>query len=169
MMCGKYFQNEQSRRDWRAPSRIVQSAKCRVLTDFPLMLPPFVSSNYWPAIYSLSMGTRGEQNAHRVERRKSPRIPFRFPVRMKIMPAMGRESDTAQYIHVQGHDLSECGISIICARKLEVGQELELEMPGRIRAAVVRCVESKERGRYLIGCQFINEHPSASSSSPPAV
>jgi hypothetical protein len=74
---------------------------------------------------------------------------------MAIIPASeGRKPDTAQYVHVQGHDLSETGISIIYARKLEVGQELELEMPGKIRAAVVRCVESKERGHYQIGCQF---------------
>jgi hypothetical protein len=81
---------------------------------------------------------------------------------MKVVSSTGGKSDNP--VHVQGHDLSEGGISIICARKLEVGQELELEMPGTIRAAVVRCVESKERGRYLIGCQFIN----SPSSSPPS-
>jgi hypothetical protein len=94
-------------------------------------------------------------NAKTPDRRRSPRIPFRFPVRMAIVQSSrGRKPDNAQYVHVQGHDLSETGISIIYARKLEVGQELELEMPGRICAAVVRCVESKERGHYLIGCQF---------------
>jgi hypothetical protein len=104
------------------------------------------------------MDTRAAQidNAKTPERRKSPRIPFRFPVRMAIIPSSpGRKDDTVQYVHAQGHDLSETGLSIIYARKLEVGQELELEMPGRIRAAVVRCVESQERGHYLIGCQFI--------------
>ena len=95
-------------------------------------------------------------NPEKAERRASPRIPFLFPVRMAIVPSPGRESDTAVYTHVQGNDLSETGISLIYARKLDVGQQLELEMPGRIRAAVVRCVESKERGHYLIGCQFIN-------------
>ena len=94
-------------------------------------------------------------NAKTPERRKSPRIAFRFPVRMAIIPSsQGGNRDRANYVHVQGHDLSETGISIIYARRLEVGQELELEMPGKIRAAVVRCVESKERGHYLIGCQF---------------
>ena len=74
---------------------------------------------------------------------------------MAIIPSStGRKPNNANYVHIQGHDLSETGISIIYARKLEVGQELELEMPGRICAAVVRCVESKERGHYLIGCQF---------------
>jgi PilZ domain len=127
-------------------------------SGFSVDAPPFVSSNCRPAIYAFSMGARDEQsvNADEVERRAFPRISFRFPVRMTIISSPGRESDNAQCIHVQGHDLSEGGMSIICARKLEVGQELELEMPGRIRAAVVRCVESKERGRYLIGCQFIN-------------
>ena len=110
------------------------------------------------------MGTRDEKsgNPERVERRKFPRIPFRFPVRMTIISSTGSKSGTA--VHVQGHDLSEGGISIIYARKLEVGQELELEMPGKIRAAAVRCVESEERGRYLIGCQFID----GPSTSPPA-
>ena len=73
-----------------------------------------------------------------------------------VTSSQARKRDTARYVPVQGHDLSETGISIIYARKLEVGQELELEMPGKIRAAVVRCVESKERGHYLIGCQFID-------------
>jgi PilZ domain len=111
-----------------------------------------------------SMGRSDEQSVNRekVERRKSPRIPFRFPVRMTIISSTGSKSGTA--VHVQGHDLSEGGISIIYARKLEVGQELELEMPGRIRAAVVRCVESEDRGRYLLGCQFID----GPSTSPPA-
>ena len=104
------------------------------------------------------MGMRAKQsvNMEKAERRASPRIPFLFPVRMTIIPSPGREPDPAHYVHVQGNDLSENGISIIYARKLEVGQQLELEMPGRIRAAVVRCVESKERGHFLIGCQFIN-------------
>ena len=94
-------------------------------------------------------------NAKMRERRKSPRIPFRFPVRMAIVSSsQDREREADRYVPVQGHDLSETGISFIYARKLEVGQELELEMPGKIRAAVVRCVESKKRGHYLIGCQF---------------
>src|SRR2546423_8112527 len=104
------------------------------------------------------MGMRAKHsvNGEKAERRASPRIPFRFPVRMTIIQSQGSDSDAPRYAHVQGHDLSETGISIIYARKLDVGQQLELEMPGRIRAAVVRCVESKERGHYLIGCQFIN-------------
>ena len=102
------------------------------------------------------MGMRAKQSVslEKAERRASPRIPFVFPVRMTIIPSPGREPP-ARYVHVQGNDLSETGISIIYAKKLDVGQQLELEMPGRIRAAVVRCVESKERGHYLIGCQFI--------------
>src|SRR3954463_7157371 len=103
------------------------------------------------------METRSENNVDLVktERRASPRIPFLFPVRMTIH-SPSRKSKPGHYVHVQGNDLSETGISIICARKLEVGQEIELEMPGRIRAAVVRCIESKQRGHYFIGCQFIN-------------
>jgi len=73
---------------------------------------------------------------------------------MKILPPPGRESEAVRPIHVLGNDLSTSGISIIYARPLEVGQRLELEMPGKIRAAVVRCVENKERVHYLIGCQF---------------
>jgi len=102
------------------------------------------------------MGMPAEQsvNVEGVELRAAPRIPFRLTVRMTILPSPGHESEAVRRVHVLGNDLSTSGISIIYARKLEVGQQLELEMPGKIRAAVVRCVESKERGHYLIGCQF---------------
>jgi hypothetical protein len=108
--------------------------------------------------YVCSMGMQEEQsvNAERVERRGAPRIPFRLSVIMKILPPPGRESETVRRVHVLGNDLSTSGISLIYVKPLEVGQKLELEMPGKIRAAVVRCVESQERGHYLIGCQFID-------------
>ena len=104
------------------------------------------------------METHDEQsvNVERVERRAAQRIPFRLSVRMTILPTPGCELEAVRRVHVLGNDLSSNGISIIYARKLEVGQELELEMPGKISAAVVRCVESQDRGHYLIGCQFIN-------------
>ena len=106
--------------------------------------------------YAFSMGTRDEQGVYlgQAERRRSTRIPFRFPVRMTVVQSQGR--DNPRPAHVLGHDLSETGISLIYTKALEVGQKLELEMPGKICAAVVRCVESNERGHYLIGCQFIN-------------
>ena len=95
-------------------------------------------------------------NATDVERRAAPRIPFRLSVIMKILPPPGRESGSVRRVHVLGNDLSTKGISIIYTKKLDIGQKLELEMPGKICAAVVRCVETKERGHYLIGCQFID-------------
>jgi len=104
------------------------------------------------------MGMHAEQRVEveRTERRAAPRIPFRLSVRMTILPTPGRESEGVRRVHVLGNDLSTSGISVIYARKLEVGQKLELEMPGKIRAAVVRCVESEDRGHYLIGCQFVD-------------
>ena len=103
--------------------------------------------------YACDMTMHAEQGVN-VERRGAPRIPFRLSVRMTIIPSPSRESEAVRRVHVLGNDLSTSGISIIYARRLEVGQELELEMPGKIRAAVVRCVETKDRGHYLIGCQF---------------
>ena len=105
------------------------------------------------------MGMHVEQSGEvaQTERRAAPRIPFRLSVRMTILPPPGRESEVVgRPIHVLGNDLSTSGISIIYAKKLDVGQKLALEMPGKICAAVVRCVESQERGHYLIGCQFID-------------
>lgn len=109
-------------------------------------------------VLCFSMGMHVEQNGEvsPTERRAAPRIPFRLSVRMRILPPPGHKPESASRpIHVLGNDLSTSGISIIYTRKLEVGQKLALEMPGKIRAAVVRCVESQERGHYLIGCQFI--------------
>lgn len=94
------------------------------------------------------------------EARGSVRQPFRVPIRATIYPPFGQESDTARYSHVLAQDLSLTGISIIYARPLLEGQEVELETPEWRRSAVVCHVESLKNGLFLIGCRFVETLPS---------
>src|SRR5262245_60706449 len=88
------------------------------------------------------------------DNRQSVRNPFRISVRATINPPPGRETETVHICHVLAHDISDSGVSILLARRLTEGQQIELALPDRSRTAVVCRVAQVAGGKYLVGCRF---------------
>src|SRR5436190_13345429 len=104
------------------------------------------------------MGTSSDQasaifSEGNKDNRQCERVPFRFPVKATIH----QEADgtrTKYVCHVLTQDLSGCGVSIVCARRLCEGQRVDLAMPDGCRSVVICRVVSLGGGRYLTGCRF---------------
>jgi PilZ domain-containing protein len=116
------------------------------------------------------MERQGQQNsvstAAARDRRRAERIPFRIPMRVTINPRPGHESDRPRSAHVLAQDLSGTGLSIIYARHLSIGQQLEVDMPDGSRPVVVCRIESMNDGRYLVGCRFMDAETEAQPLEP---
>lgn len=104
------------------------------------------------------MGTRSNQPGVTIsggdDNRQFIRQPLRSPARITIYPPEACSGDTARHCHVLTQDVSQGGISIIYAKPLLVGQQIEVELTDGRRSAVVCRVRRMEDGHYLIGCRF---------------